>query len=204
MVKMKRIIATLATLVSAGVMAYGVGQSTHPMAEGKKLISTEFTGITSDDGGMGMQVRYTQKLNRIFTYDVGLGISGGDRAQRLFVGADYEIYPDYLRQPRFSIKANLERAEEFEETNTIVSVAPTISKGFNFWGKEAFPYVSLPVGLSLNGDDKSYENTVSLNTGINGQLPIKGYRHLNGNLEVQVGLKDSFTAFLAGVSFPMN
>lgn len=201
---MKRIIATLATLVSATTMAYGVGQSTHPMAEGKKLISTEFTGITSDDGGMGMQVRYTQKLNRIFSYDVGLGISGGDRAQRLFVGADYEIYPDYLRQPRFSIKANLERAEEFEKTNTIVSVAPTISKGFNFWGKEAFPYVSLPVGLSLNGDEKSYENTISLNTGINGQLPFKGYRHLNGNLEVQVGLKDSFTAFLAGVSFPMN
>jgi len=201
---MKKIIATLATLASAGVMAYGVGQSTYPMGEGKKLISTEFTGITSDEGGMGMQVRYTQKVNRIFSYDVGLGISGGDRAQRMFVGADYEIYPDYLRQPRFSIKANLERAEEFENQNTIVSMAPTISKGFNFWGKEAFPYVSLPIGLSLNGDEKSYENTISLNTGINGQLPIKGYRHLKGNLELQVGLKDSFTAFLAGVSFPMN
>jgi len=201
---MKRIIATIATLASAGVMAYGIGQSTHPMAEGKKLISTEFTGITSDNGGMGVQVRYTQKVNRIFSYDAGLGISGGDRAQRFFVGADYEIYPDYLRQPRFSMKANLERAEEFDTTNTIISMAPTLSKGFNFWGKEAFPYVSMPVGLSLNSDSKSYENTISLNTGINGQLPIKGYRHLNGNLELQVGLKESFTAFVAGVTFPMN
>lgn len=201
---MKRILATIATLASAGVMAYGVGQSTSPMQEGKKLISTEMTGIASDNGGMGMQVRYTQKLNRILSFDGGLGISGGDRAQRLFIGADYEIYPDYLRQPRFSMKANIERAEEFEETKTIVSIAPTVSKGFNFWGKEAFPYVSIPVGLNLNGDKKSYESTISLNTGINGNIPLKGYRHLKGNLEVQVGVQNSFTAFLAGVSFPMN
>ncbi len=201
---MKRILATIATLASAGVMAYGVGQSTSPMQEGKKLISTEMTGIASDNGGMGMQVRYTQKLNRILSLDGGLGISGGDRAQRFFIGADYEIYPDYLRQPRFSMKANIERAEEFEETKTIVSIAPTVSKGFNFWGKEAFPYVSIPVGLNLNGDNKSYESTISLNTGINGNIPLKGYRHLKGNFEVQVGVQNSFTAFLAGVSFPMN
>lgn len=201
---MKKILATAASLVSAGAFAYGIGYSTHPMPAGQKFISTEMTGIASDNGGMGVQVRYTQKMNKMFTYDLGMGVSGGDRAQRFFIGADYEIYPDYLRQPRFSVKANLERAEEFEVSKTIVSMAPTLSKGFNFWGSEAFPYVSLPVGLSLNGDEKTYETAISLNTGVNGQLPFHGYRHLNGNLEVQVGIQDSFTAFIAGISFPMN
>ena len=40
---------------------------------------------------MGVQVRYTQKLNKI-RMDGGLGIAGGDRSSRMFVGADYEIF----------------------------------------------------------------------------------------------------------------
>ncbi len=201
---MKRILTLAVSLYSASIFAYGIGYTTHPMPEGQKSISTEMTGITSGDGGMGLQVRYTQKLNKMLSVDAGLGISGGDREQRFFVGADYEIFPDYLRQPRFSLKTNIERADEFGNTFTVISAAPTLSKGFNFWGKEAFPYVALPVGLSLNGDNSTYESVASLNTGINGQLPIEGYTHLNANVELQVGLKDSFTAVLVGLAFPMN
>ena len=35
----------------------------------KKLISTEFTGVTSTGGGVGVQARYTQKLNKLTTLD---------------------------------------------------------------------------------------------------------------------------------------
>lgn len=201
---MKNFLKIALSLCSASVMAYGIGYTTHPMAENQKFISTEMTGIVSDNGGMGLQVRYTQKLNKFVSVDAGLGISGGDRDQRLFVSADYEIYPDYMRQPRFSLKTSIERADEFKTTNTIISVAPTLSKGFNFWGKEAFPYVALPFGLSLNGDKNTYETITSLNAGINGQVPVEGYSNLNANLEIQVGVQDSFTAMLVGLSFPMN
>lgn len=153
---------------------------------------------------MGLQVRYTHKFNSLLTFDTGLGVGGGDRNQRIFVGADYELYPDYLNQPRISLKTTISRAEEFEKTKTKIQLAPTLSKGFVFWGREAFPYVSIPLGLSLNADEKTYESTMSLNVGINGQLPIEGYRHLNGSLEVQAGIQDSFTAFVAGLNFPMN
>ncbi|WP_412470946.1 hypothetical protein [Halobacteriovorax sp. RT-2-4] len=200
---MKKVFLSLMMLSQASIFAYGIGQSTMPMLSGSKQIATELTGITSDKGGMGMQVRYTQKLDEKLIVDGGIGISGGERSQRLFVGADYEIYPDYMQQPRVSVKGILERSTEFDQGITKISMAPTITKGFSFWGKEAYPYASLPVGLSLNGDTKTYETTISLNTGINGQLPIEGFKHLNGTMEVQVGLKDSFTAFLAGVSFPL-
>ncbi len=200
---MKKVFLSLMVLSQASIFAYGIGQSTMPMLSGNKQIATELTGITSDAGGMGMQVRYTQKIDQKLIVDGGIGISGGDRSQRLFVGADYELYPDYMQQPRVSVKGILERSTEFDQGVTKISAAPTITKGFSFWGKEAYPYASLPVGLALNGDTQTYETTISLNTGINGQLPIDGFKHLNGTMEVQVGLKDSFTAFLAGVSFPL-
>lgn len=200
---MKKAFLSLMMLSQASIFAYGIGQSTMPMLSGTKSIATELTGITSDQGGMGMQVRYTQKLDEKLIVDGGIGISGGDRSQRLFVGADYELYPDYMQQPRVSVKGMIERSQEFEEGVTKLSIAPTITKGFSFWGKEAYPFASLPVGLSLNGDRQTYETTMSLNTGINGQLPIDGYKHLNGTVEVQIGLKDSFTALLAGISFPL-
>ena len=201
---MKKLILSAAVLLSSSVIAYGTGNSTFPMNPGKRFISTEFTGITSDNGGMGVQVRYTQKINSLLTFDSGLGVSGGDRNQRFFLGADYELYPDYLNQPRISLKSTISRAEEFEKTKTKIQIAPTVSKGFVFWGREAFPYVSVPVGLSLNSDENTYDSTMSLNVGITGQLPVEGYRHLNGSLELQAGIQESFTAFVAGINFPMN
>ena len=201
---MKKLVACAAMLMSAGAMAYGTGQSSFPMSTGKKLISTEFTGITSDDGGVGAQVRYTQKLNNLVTFDAGLGIGGGDRSQRLFVGADYELYPDYLNQPKISVRTSILRAEEFEATKTQFAIAPTLSKGFVFWGEEAFPYVSIPLGLNLNSENNTYDSMLSLNVGINGRLPIEGYRHLNGSLELQAGIQNSFTALVAGINFPIQ
>lgn len=202
--KMNQFIIVLSTLVGSSVMALGIGNSSFPMMTGKKFISTEFTGTTTDDGGMGLQVRYTQKMNPQLTMDAGIGIAGGDRSQRAFLGADYELYPDYMQQPKISLRTKLSRAQEFEKTKTIVSLAPTFSKGFNVYGNEAFPYVSIPLGLNLNSDERTYESTASLNLGVNGKLPIEGYKHLNGNAEVQVGLKESYTAMVLGLSFPMN
>lgn len=201
---MKSLLVGLFAIVSTNVFAYGIGQSSFPLMPNKRLISTEMTGITSTNGGVGIQSRYTQKLNAATTLDAGLGISGGERSGRIFAGADYEVYPDYQRQPRISLKGTIENAKEFGKRRNIISIAPIISKGFSFWGQEAYPYLALPLGISLEGREKRYKTFVSSNLGINGRVPIDGYRHLTGMLETQINLNGSFTGVTVGMSFPVN
>lgn len=192
------------TLMSSKAFAYGTGYSTFPMMADKKFVSAEMTGITSTGGGVGAQVRYSQKINSALLIDAGIGLSGGERANRIFAGADYELFPDYMNQPRISVKTSFSNASEFGVRRNILSVAPTISKGFSFWGEEAFPFISLPVGLSLDSDSKTYESIAHLGLGITGHLPIEGYRHLTGVFEGIVGIKDSYSGLFAGVSFPIE
>jgi hypothetical protein len=189
---------------SGSAWAYGTGYSSFPLSLEKRLLSTEITGITSTGGGLGVQARYTQKANEQLSFDAGIGMGAGERTGRLFGNADFEIFPDYMKQPRVAIRAGYEYAKEFDDGRNIFTVAPTVSKGFSFWGNEAFPFVSLPVGMNLNGDTKTYESTVAMNAGITGHLPIDGYQNLIGLAEMQVGLKDSFTALFFGVSYPLN
>ena len=94
--------------------------------------------------------------------------------------------------------------KEFDVRRNIFTVAPTVSKGFSFWGNEAFPFFSLPVGVNLNGDSKTYETQINANLGITGNLPIEGYRNIMGTVETTVDVKDSFTAFFVGLSYPLN
>lgn len=204
MKNLKGILLSACFVLSSSVFAYGIGYSSYPLSQKMKMVSAEATGILSDAKGVGIQGRYTQRLSRKTIVDGGVGISGGDRTTRLFVGADYEIFPDYRNQPRFSMKANLERAKEFEIARNNLSLSPTVSKGFSFWGREAYPFVALPVGLSLDGDSSTYKTQISAAMGISGKLPIEGYDHLSGNIETNIDLKNSYTAFFVGVSFPLG
>ena len=190
--------------LSSTAWAYGTGYSSFPLSIEKRMLSTEVTGVTSSGGGMGVQARYTQKANEQLTVDAGLGMGSGERSGRLFTNADFEIFPDYMRQPRVALRAGFEYAKEFGAAKNILSIAPMVSKGLAISGREAFPFVSLPVAMNLNTDTKTYESTISLNTGINGHLPFEGYQNLIGSAEIQVGLKDSFTGVLVGLSYPLN
>jgi hypothetical protein len=190
--------------LSFNAWSYGIGVSTFPMMTDKKWVTGEFTGIASDGGGVGLQARYSQKLNSALMIDAGAGFGGGDRSNRIFAGADFEILPDYMNQPRVSIKSSLINAREFDTRRNILSIAPTISKGFSFWGNEAYPFMSIPLGLSLENGSKTYETIASVNLGIAGHLPIEGYRHLMGNIEGTFNLKDSYSGVFFGVSYPLN
>lgn len=186
--------------------AYGMGLSTYPLKVETKLISAEFTGITSRGGGIGMQARFTDRLSESGTVDAGLGISGGERSARLFAGYDYELFPDYENQPRTSLKAFVENSKEFNARRNILGLAPTISKGFTFWGKEAFPYLSIPYGISLNGNNNSYSTTLSANIGISGLIPadVGADKQLTASAEAIIGLKDSFSGVFLGVAYPIE
>ena len=202
--KIKLISIAAASLLTTNIWALGTGLSSYPMMSGKKLISSEVLGVTSSGGGVGAQVRYTQKFNKKAVFDAGIGISAGEMSNRFFTGVDYEIFPDYYQQPKVSVKTSLEMAKEFDESRTKLSLAPTVSKGFSFWGTEAYPYFALPLGLSLDSDSKTYESTVSANLGINGNVPLEQYKHLQASAEIQLGLKDSFTSILVGLSYPLQ
>ncbi len=190
--------------LNSKLFAYGIGYSSFPLEEGKRMVSTEMTGITSTGGGVGLQGRFVQKISDKWGMDAGVGIGSGERTRRIFVGSDFEIFPDYMRQPRFSLKTSFENAKEFDSTQNILSVAPTVSKGFSFWGDEAFPYLALPVGLSLNSDKKSYETVITAHLGVSGNLPIEGYSKFTGLVEGIVGLKNSYSGVFLGVSYPLN
>jgi hypothetical protein len=124
----------------------------------------------------------------------------------LFAGYDYELFPDYESQPRTSIKAFVENSKEFNTTKNIFGLAPTVSKGVSLWGKEAFPYLSVPYGVSLNGSNSSYTTTLSANIGISGLIPadIGADKHLTASAEAIIGLKDSFTGVFFGVAYPIE
>lgn len=187
--------------------AYGTGLSTFPLEAEKKVISTEVTGIVSSGGGMGLQARYTQKLNEDVTADAGLGISGGQRSARLFAGYDYQLIPDYESQPRTSLKAFVENSKEYDKRRNILGIAPTLSKGFVIYDHEAFPYISLPYGISLDGSQQSYKTTLSANIGITGILPgdfLSSTKKITASAEAIVGLKDSFSAVFVGFGYPIE
>ena len=194
-------------LASSNAFGYGMGISTFPLEVEKKVLSAEVTGILSNGSGVGLQARYTQKINEFSAVDAGLGISGGERSARLFAGYDYELFPDYENQPRTSIKAFLENSKEFGTRRNILGLAPTVSKGFSFWGNEAFPYVSLPYGISLDGTKNAYQTTISANIGITGIIPAEtlgSNRPMTANAEAIVGLKDSFSGVFVGLGYPIE
>ncbi|MBK24148.1 MAG: hypothetical protein CME70_09130 [Halobacteriovorax sp.] len=204
MKKSSALLFIVSLLSAPSVWAYGTGQSTYPLMEKQHMVSTEITGITSTGGGVGMQGRYTRKMNKRLVLDGGFGLSSGDRANRIFAGADLELFPDYMNQPRVSIKTSLENAKEFKFRRNILTVAPTVSKGFNFWGEEAYPFASLPFGVQLINETKQYETVANVNLGILGNLPFDGYRKFTASAEVTVDIKDSYTGVFLGLSYPLN
>lgn len=191
-------------LGASTAFGYGVGFSSYPLMEGGHMAGAEMTGITSDRGGVGVQARYTNRLTQPLTLDAGAGFSGGERSNRIFVGADYELFPDYMNQPRISVKTTWTNAEEFDSRRNIIGVAPIVSKGFSFWGTEGFPFFSIPVSLNLDSDTRQYETMIGTSVGIMGNLPIEGYREIIGKVEGMVDIKDSYTGIFLGLSFPLK
>lgn len=199
-----RISILLALSLISSAFATVVGLSTHPFEADKKVITTEFDSYFSNGSGMGITAKYYQKLNNRVNVDAGVGITSGDRENRVFVGADYELFPDYGRQPRVSVKGILETLSFNDERINSFGIAPTVSKGVSLWGREAFPFVALPVSVSLNTEENTYETATALSTGITRRFRMEGARDLVANLEANFDLRNSFTALVLGVSLPLQ
>ena len=191
-------------LMSTNAWSYGTGISSYPIMLQQRFISAEFTGITSTGGGVGVQGRYTQKFNTNMIFDGGIGMGGGDRSSRIFAGVDFELYPDYQKQPRISVKGTINNAKEGDSRKTSLGVAPTFSKGFSFWGHEAYPFVAIPFNVSLDSNNSTYNTNANLNIGIAGAVPVDGFKHLTATFEGTINIKDSYTGLFLGVAYPFN
>ena len=191
-------------LLSTKALASGMGWSMYPLLTDKKMLSAEMVGDFSAGGGIGFQARYTQRLNSQSTIDGGIGYTSGERAGKIFLGYDYEFFPDYAKQPRISLKGQYSNGKEFNERVNRIHVAPMVSKGFNFWGHEGFPYLAIPMGVNLNSASKTYGWYSQVNVGITGKVPWMKYEHLLTQLEGQINLTNSYSGVYMGLSFPLN
>lgn len=183
--------------------AYGIGYASYPLQEKQLLLAPEFVGLFSNGAGAGIQGRVTFKPNQPFVVEGGFGVGTGDRPVRIFTGVDYEIFPDYDNQPRVSVKGSYEYAREFKQGINILGVAPTISKGFLFWGHKAYPYFAIPFALGLHDATKTYQSRLNMTVGIAGNIPMQSQGHLIGNAEMTVSLKDGYGGFLLSVAYPL-
>jgi len=194
----------VSSLLATNVFAYGTGISSYPLPAKTQALSVEVTNVMSNGSGTGFQGRYSNKLNEKLLVDGGVGFSTGQRSRRAFAAADYEIFPDYKSQPKVSARPFIEAANEYDSRRTILGAAPVVSKGFSVSDKELFGHISLPVGLNLNSANQQYQFVSNVAFGVSGQLPIEGYKNLIGHLEANINLKNSFSGFFTGVTYPFN
>ncbi len=191
-------------ILSSNIFAYGTGLTSFPIEVDKNVLSAEVPLILNHGRGIGIQGRYTRKLDEIIRVEGGAGIGSGDRSSRFFVGGDFEIFPDFERQPKFALKTFLERATEFKDTVVILGVTPVVSKGLLFWGNQGHPYLALPVGIGLNNDTKKYQTRISGALGVSGNIPIEDFKKWIGQFELQIDLKNTYSGIFLSMSYPLD
>lgn len=206
MKKTNLIALVISTFITTQVFAYGLGVSTHPFEQDKRVITTEATGTMANRGGTGggMQARYYQRVGRDVNIDAGFGVSSATTARSFFGGADYTFFPDYGNQPRVSLKGTFANVYERDAYKNNLGLAPTISKGFNISGHEIFPFAALPMQLALDWQGDKYRTTNAFALGATSQIPIEGFEKLTANFEVNLNMKAAYNSAFLGISYPLN
>lgn len=201
---MKLLILMLTLGLSAGAFASIIGLSNHPFSMQKHVITTEFDSYMTNGSGNGITARYLQRMNDRLNMDFAAGFTNGDRSSVMRLGADMMLLPDYGRQPRVSLKGFAGSESIDGDRINSFGAAPTISKGFAFWGKEAFPFLSVPMAVNMNTETSTYETTTAMAAGISGRIPLAGIENLVGNFEMNFPIRNSYTSMVFGVSVPLQ
>lgn len=191
-------------MVSASAMASVVGLSTHPLTMKRSAMNTEFNSYGASKDGKGFNARYHQRINEAMNFDVGAGFTDGERSNQFFAGVDTQLIPDYGRQPRISVKALGSTQNVDGERVYSLGAAPIISKGFAVSGNEMFPYMAVPLELVLNDDSSKWVTSSAVALGTTMRLPWDGYENLVANAEINMSLRNSYSAIVLGISIPIN
>lgn len=203
---MKTALSLLSLLISVNSFAYGLGVSTHPFEVEKKVITTQATGTMANNNGSGagIQARYYQRLTQEMNLDAGMGVSSSTQARNLFVGSDYQLFPEHQNQPRISLKGLLSNSKEENLNRNNLGLAPTVSKGFVINDREIYPFVALPMNVSLESKANNYKGTAAFAFGATSNLPIQGFEKLTASVEANLNLKNTYNSAYVGISYPLN
>jgi hypothetical protein len=200
----KLLVGAISAFISFGSIASTIGVSNHPFVMSKHIVTTEFNNYLSSGSGAGITAKYTRRYNEKLSIDAGFGFTNGERESEMIIGADLSLIPDYGRQPRGSIKSFMSTSKIDGERINSLGMAPTLSKGFVFWGKEAYPFIALPLKVSLNTAEGTYETSTAIAIGMTGRIPVGDFKDLVGNIETNFSLRNSYAALVMGVSLPIQ
>ena len=100
-----------------------------------------------------MGFRYTHEMDRSRIVD--LSVAGGQNSRGLTVGGgmDMRIISEELHIPRVSVKPFFLHQNFEGERFSTIGTAPTIRKGFSVSGFEFYPYLGIPLGIQIDGED---------------------------------------------------
>ena len=193
-------------LMSLGFSTVILGNtiSSYPLGIQKKYVAAEFTSVFSNGQGMGLQAKYIQQVRPELSIEGGFGFSNGDQVYHIFASGNYELYPDFMNQPKISLEGLLVRARKLESSHTKIVMTPLASKGLSFWGKEGFPFIGLPITLDLNNDSMSYNVAYQLSFGATAPMPLPGYEKLLANFKLNMNIKNASSEISLGFSHPLD
>jgi hypothetical protein len=165
-----RIIILFLFVFSAHSFASIVGVTTHPLSDEARVFSAEMTGYMSQRNEMGAGVRYTQGFNGNLLDFTAAGAQNS-RSMVMGAGLDLEVLKEDMNQPRVSVKPYVQQLKFERDSSTLIGAAPTIRKGVSAVGKEIFPYLSLPNGIRIDGNEQEMIFYSSLTFGASMALP---------------------------------
>ena len=201
---LKKILMILSvSLLVTKAYANEIGWSTYPLKENQRILTAQFGGVFSSGGGMGVTASYLQKLSQKWDVEAGAGFTGGERGFTLYGAGNYEIYPDYEKQPKVSIKGWYQYSNEYDSSVNRFYASPLVSKSTLLWGNEAFPYLAIPTGVNLNYDNKQYSLFSALTLGISGNIPWEKMKNMAMILEGRLNITGSYSGLSFGFSHPI-
>ncbi len=190
-------------LMIFNVYANEVGWSVYPLQENQKIITAQFGGVFTGSGGFGMTASYLQKLSPKWDVEAGAGYTGGDSGFTIYGSGNYELFPDYEKQPKLSIKGWYQYSDENGESVNRFYASPLVSKSTLLWGHQVFPYAAIPTGVNLNYDNKNYSLFSALALGISGNIPFEKMKNMLMLLEAKLNITGAYSGLSLGLSYPL-
>lgn len=188
-------------LFSFSTLAVDFGSHGRILRNNEALFATEVAGVFNNGKGVGVQTRFRKGILPGIDFDGGIGVNNGDRASKIFVNMDFELYPDYDSQPRLVLRGFFERWRIDDFKNNHFGMAPIVSKAFRMDSLEFYPYIGVPLGINMNQTTDEAEFTMQTAIGVTADLGALDAKGLNASVELDIDMVNSYTGGLVGLSF---
>lgn len=188
----------LMILISTPAFSSVTGVTTHPLSDEARVISGELMGFFNRRHEMGAGLRYTHAV--LDGHLLDLGIAGGQYARSFTMraGLDFELLDEESSQPRVSIKPFWQNQRINRESYSVLGAAPTLRKSVSLEQFEFYPFIGLPNGIAIDGENDELDFYSSVSFGAS--MPFPGAQNdklaltLEGNKNL--GAADDYVSVL--------